>query len=94
MKKKNRILAVLMALMLGLGTIPALAETPADVPGLSSLLANIGTMQYEAQVQLNPNAVAMVMGMTGQTSDEATMSLVNTLVSALNKLKFNVLARV
>lgn len=92
MKKKNRILAVLMALMLGLGTIPALAETPADVPGLSSLLANIGTMQYEAQVQLNPNAVAMVMGMTGQTSDEATMSLVNTLVSALNKLKFNVLA--
>ena len=92
MKKRNRILAVLMALMLGLGTIPALAEAPAAVPGLSSLLANIGTMQYEAQVQLNPSAVAMVMSITGQTSDEATMSLVNTLVSALNKLKFNVLA--
>lgn len=92
MKKKNRILAVLMALMLGLGTIPALAEAPAPVPGLSSLLADKGTMQYEAQVQLNPSAVAMVMGMTGQTADEASMTMVNTLVSALNKLKFNVLA--
>jgi hypothetical protein len=82
----------MMALMLGLGAVPALAETPAAVPGLSTLLADIGTMQYEAKLQLNPSAVAMVMNITGQSADEATMGLVNTLVSAVNKLKFNVLA--
>ncbi len=91
-KNKTRILAVLMALMLSLGMVPALAEAPVTVPNLATLLESVGTMQYDVELNVNPGAVAMIMGLSGQAPDEATMGMVNTLVSAVNKLKFNVLA--
>lgn len=88
-KTRTRAVALIASLMLVLGMVPAFAET--QLPALSDLLANSGNMKYEVQVKLNPQAASILSMISGEAPDEASSSLISTVISAINKLKATVI---
>lgn len=92
MKGRKQILAVLMALILGLGIMPALAEAPQAHPNLADLFKDVGTMRYDVQLTINPQAAALIPMLTGEMQDEESGSLISAVINAVNKLSFSVLA--
>lgn len=88
---KPRVLALLLALVMALGTVGALAESmPADAT--MAYLEKGGTLRTEASIQVNPQLAMMIAGITGQPVDESSMNLINTLTGALSKLKLDMLS--
>lgn len=88
-----RLAAILAALMLLLGTLPGLAaqattpQEPAMKQAMEALFAQGKSMQMEYTIELNPALGSLIASLSGNQPDEAGMALVNTLVSAANKLK-------
>ena len=91
MKKGKRILSTLMALVLCLSMMPAMAEAPATQASLSDLFGDIGTRQFNVQLNINPQAAALMQTLTGEMPDEQSGSIISTIISAVNKLSFSAL---
>src|SRR5690606_23224276 len=91
MKKGKRILSTLMALVLCLSMLPAMAEAPATQASLSDLFGDIGTRQFNVQLNINPQAAALMQTLTGEMPDEQSGSIISTIISAVNKLSFSAL---
>ena len=79
---KQRLAAVLTALLLLLGTLPALAEAPA---------AQLPNMEVDIKAELNPMLGSLIAGFTGGQQDEATQNMITTLISAFNKLNTHII---
>lgn len=92
MKSRKRILAILMALMLGMGVMPALAEASQAHPNLADLFKDVGTMRYDIQLTINPQAAALIPMLTGEMQDEESGTVISAAINAINKLSFSVLA--
>lgn len=93
-KMKLRLAAILTALVMALGLMPALAEQPAAPSPMAALMQTIEqlyasgkSMQTEYTITVNPALGNMLMGVTGQQPDEANMALLTTVINAVNKLK-------
>ena len=91
MKKEKRILSTLMALVLCLSMMPAMAEAPATQASLSDLFGDNGTRQFNVQLNINPQAAALMQTLTGEMPDEQSGSIISTIISAVNKLSFSAL---
>ena len=91
MKKGKRILSTLMALILCLSMVPAMAEAPATQANLSDLFGDIGTRHFNVQLNINPQAEALMQMLTGEMPDEQSGSIISTIISAVNKLSFSAL---
>ena len=91
MKKGKRILSTLMALVLCLSMMPAMAEAPATQASLSDLFGDNGTRQFDVQLNINPQAEALMQTLTGEMPDEQSGSIISTIISAVNKLSFSAL---
>ncbi len=91
MKKRKRILPTLMALILCLSTVPAMTEAPAAQASLSDLFGDIGTRQFNVQLNIDPQAAALMQTLTGEMPDEQSGSIISTIISAVNKLSFSAL---
>ncbi len=79
---KQRLAAVLTALLLLLGTLPALAEAPA---------AQLPNMEVDIKAELNPMLGSLIAGFTGGQQDEASQNMITTLISAFNKLNTHII---
>lgn len=84
---KRKMVALLVALMMLMGLVPAFAEAPAQENPIAALLKSGNNLKTEFTIQLNPQLGAMIAGFTGGEPDEATMNTFNTVISAINKLK-------
>jgi len=88
---KLRMLAVLTALMLMMGLVPALAESAPTAPDIASFFDSDQNIQMDIQVEINPMLGALVGTFTGAGGDEAqneaTQAALTTVVQAINKLK-------
>lgn len=87
-KNKLRILSLLVALMMVLGLTGAMAEAPA-APTLGDIINNSGNVQFDVQISADPQSIAFLMAMSegGAMPDEAGMTMLTTLVNAINKIK-------
>lgn len=72
---KQRLSAVLLALVMVLGVLPALSETPQVPP----------SMEVEIRAEYSPMLGSLVAGFTGG-QDEGLQTMADTVVAALNKL--------
>lgn len=83
---KMRLTALLVALMMLLGLVPALAESPAETP-MAAFLKSGKNIKTEFTLEVNPMLGGLIVNLTGGQADEATMNTINTIVNAVNKLK-------
>lgn len=83
-----RLAAVLTALLLLLGVLPAMAEAPS----LGGIPMPDTNMQVDIQVAVSPMLGSLISSFTGAPSDEATQSLITTITSAINKLKTSIVS--
>ena len=92
---KLRMLAILTALMLVMGILPAFAESSPAAPDIASFFDSDQTIQMDIQVEINPMLGALVGTFTGAGGDEAqneaTQAALTTIVQAINKLKTTLL---
>jgi hypothetical protein len=87
-KSKARILSLLTAILMLVSAVPALAEVPANP--LKKLLED-SNLRFDVSMQLSPQLAGIFGFLNPEPMDEATMSAISTVVSAINKLKTSIL---
>ena len=87
-RTRFRLAAVLTALMLFLGVLPAMAELPV-FGGIKMPDTN---MQVDIQMTVNPALGSLISGFSGSAPDEATQALITTITNAANKLKTRIVS--
>lgn len=90
---KMRMLAILTALMLVMGILPALAESAPTAPDVASFFNSDQNIQMDIQVEINPMIGQLVGSFAATTAepDEAMDTALVTVLQAINKLKTTVL---
>lgn len=92
MKKTWRFLSILIALVLSLSIAPALAQSPEALLGPAGTPRDIRTIRSDIQLSINPQAAAIISMLTGETQGGESDPAISTLINAINRLGFNVLA--
>lgn len=86
----KRFLAVLMALMMSLGILPALAEAPA-AGAMPNPWALDKTVEMDLSIEVNPMLGGLLSSLSGAQQSEEDQAKLFTVVSAFNKLKASML---
>lgn len=86
----KRFLAILMALMMSLGILPALAEAPA-AGTMPNPWALDKTIEVDLSIEVNSMLGSLLTTMTGAQQSEEDQAKLSTVVAAFNKLKASML---
>ncbi len=85
----NRVIALMTALMLLLVSGAALAEAPKEIPTPMKVLEAGGAASFEGSIRVDSASLkSLLMLFSGGAPDEAETSVMDNVLSALNKLNF------